>query len=98
MALNTVGHDTELMLRFHCRVRYGLGRLSPVGRGRYSSAQFRGCVSTADPTLYGRLDVDRRGSYVNIVKNVFLPKNAEERLHLLVRPSKRFTRHVHCKE
>ena len=46
----------------------------------------RGC----EGMCYGRPDVDRRGSYVN---NVFLPKNAEERLHLLVRPSKRFTRH-----
>ena len=35
---------------------------------------------------------------LNIVNNVFLLNNAEERLHLLVRPSKRFTRHVHCKE
>ena len=86
------------MPRFHCRVRYGSVRLSPVGRGRYSPAQFRGRVSTADSTLCGRPDVDRRGSYVNIVNNVFLPKNADERLHFLVRPSERFTRPVNCKE
>ena len=90
--------NAPIMSRFHCRLRNRSVRKGAVGRGRYSPAQFRGRVSTADSTLYGRPDVDRRGSYVNIVNNVFLPKNADERLHLLVRPSKRLTRHVHCKE
>ena len=41
----------SLMARFHCRVRNGSVRKGAVGRGRYSPAQFRGRVSTADSTL-----------------------------------------------
>ena len=68
------------MPRFHCRARNGSVRNGAVGRGRYSPAQFRGRVSTADSTLYGRPDVDRRGSYVNTSSSPRMQRNVSTSL------------------
>ena len=50
--------DSTLMALFKRRVPFGSVRLSPVGRGQYSPAQFRGRVSTTDSTLMvGRMSI-----------------------------------------